>query len=374
MNKGETDGYRSNMMRVIFAPMALIAVSASARGDDGETNAKGGDGTGGAASATSSSVTTSTVASASSAAGTGGGGGAPQAAPALTVAERAALVEQVAVEIDHMGFIGNTARDTGEHVILIRLPFSWSSVRNDIFCPDGCASGEQSFPPSAAFRTFMPEDARYEYTWEGAIGTLEGSADGELDTVPAWFHDTDPIEPNVDALFVVREHAEHVDIVAGEEDDTFVFTRTATKDFDMVLPGEVVRLAHTDETTLVGMVLEDGLVDAESLHYEGTFSALRDRDIVAIVDVDHGGAATGEVRCDGELIGRIFGQVSPDAILQVEDLWEADPEEPPSPCDAACGERACGLEPACGNECGACDEGLLCAPDGTCFEDPLAAR
>jgi hypothetical protein len=373
--------YPSNMTRIIF--LGAAALVAAACGDDDETRAKGDDGSGGAAATSASSAVTTgepTSTSSASGAGTGGdaasggggSGGQAPATPGLTLEERAWITEQVAYEIDHMGFIANTARATGEHILINRLPFSWAFFTLEMFCPEGCQSGESVFPPWTAFRTFDPEEASYEYVWTGAMGTLEGTADFELAGLPAQFLDTDSFEPNDDSLYVVREHVEHVDIVPAETDDDFVFRRIATKDFDIVLDEQVVRMAHTDETTLEGTLLEDGFVDAGSVHYEARFTALReDGELVVEVDVDTSGAASGEVRWSDELIATVTGQASPDAVMLLEVAWTTGPDEPPASCEAECGDRVCGREPACGRACGACDEGLFCGPLGACLDDPL---
>jgi hypothetical protein len=297
------------------------------------------------------------------------------AAPAprldLTAAERQAILRQTEFELEQMGLIASTARDSGvEYTLILRLPFAWNFFTNDMLCaldeahPEGCRSGTLQFDPSITFPRFAP-DVHYEYAWQGAVGSLEGQSGFSLSGLPAYWVDRDDLEPREDALIEVRAHTETVLVSRGEGADVYVFERDGQKDFDVIREGEPLRLAHRDYARLEARRIEGG-ADVRSLHYTATYRALRVDPVAIEVDVDDGGNATGEVRRGDVQIATISGAPFADPFVALAFTWSHDADPIPTGCTPSCGERLCGPETACGSSCGDCSAESACSPLGSC--------
>jgi hypothetical protein len=295
----------------------------------------------------------------------------------LTATERAAIESQILYELEQMGLLASTAKDSAiEHTVVIRLPFPWGFFTNDMLCvvdsvnPEGCRSGTSRFDPGLAFATIEPS-ATYAYEWAGDVGSFAGTLEFELSGTPVYFLDTNAFEPNDDALIEIRGHTELVE-VTEEAAGTLLLERQAEKDFDIIREGEPVRMHHTDLTTLTAEPLPAiGGVDVLSLSYQATFDALRSEPISVSVDVDGGGNVSGTITAGSLTLATIAGApfAEPPDPLTVD--WTGEPAiHDGTGCTPACGERVCGREPSCGTECGACDAGERCGPLGTCSTAP----
>lgn len=287
----------------------------------------------------------------------------------LTAAERAAIDDQVYAELEQMGLLMSTAKDSAmEHTIVIRLPFRWSFFTNDMICavtkeePDGCRSGTSRFNPNFAFPRFEPEVA-YAYEWAGQVGTLTGTIGFTLTGTPTYWLDEQPLEPNEEGLVVIRAHVESATVTEADG-GAFAFERSGLKDFDIVRPNEPLRMRHTDITVAEAVPFPGG-VDVQSMTYEATFTDLRSSPVEVTATIDAVAMVTGEVRYEGRTLATLAGApfAMPPAPLSFD--WAAPPAEALD-CTPACGARTCGLDPICGTDCGACAPPDICSPSGDC--------
>jgi hypothetical protein len=313
------------------------------------------------------------LAGCSSPSGTGDGGDeTPPGDPGpglLTQRARDLVAAQTELEIVIMELmLMGASPEPGSHALIIRPPFPWMFFENHMVCavepasPEGCRSGESDNDPNTFFARFAPA-VNVALVWTGVVGSYDETGSLLLEGVPTSWRDDLPFEPNTDAMYVVEEHAEATEIVEPD-DATFQITRTATKRFAEIWPGERVSADHTDVTVGVGAPLFEG-VDVHSIDYEAEYTALAAEPVTVNLSLDAAGAASGEVRVGTGLAATIAGGSSQDGT-NIDFVWDGWPELPASGCVPECGARLCGLDPVCGQTCGSCDAGEACSPAGAC--------
>ncbi|MCB9727081.1 MAG: hypothetical protein H6744_03025 [Deltaproteobacteria bacterium] len=290
----------------------------------------------------------------------------------LTAAGREAVEAQLRFEVDQMAIFVNIASDKAEtHPLVVRPAHPWTFFTFEPSCvvnaefPKGCREGSNSFNPNFAFDRYDPAIS-YDFEWTGDVGDLAGETSFMASGVPtSWIDGRPAMEPNTDALVVLREHTEHdVVTLAAAGGATWDFERTATKDFDLIQPGEPLRMSHSDVTTATAIGNVPFERELLAMSYTGTFTALADSAIQVAAQVDDKGALTGTVSQGQRTLATVTADVSiAEPIYEFTWLAPAATYDPAG-CVPACGTRVCGLEPACGTSCGTCTGS--CSPAGLC--------
>ncbi len=290
----------------------------------------------------------------------------PSAVRPLTMRERAAIEAQIGFELETMSVVVSTSRSGAtEHTVLIRPAFGPRYFTNDMLCvvtpeaPSGCRVGSSMFELDTAFADYAP-NAQYEYTWEGNVGTHAGTMRAQLVPVPTFHLDRSMFEPR-DELVAIRAHEEDVVVVAQAAG--FRFTRTSSKDFDLIADGEVVHMSHLD-TTIVDAVPFEGGATVQHLTYDARYDAIRASGLRVYLEIGEEGMASGVISLDHAIAG-IRGAPNAMDPTPLEIVWNGEPGDVPSGCTPDCDERACGRDPSCGTDCGACTG--LCDPLGMCL-------